>query len=52
MLHSDRNRGCALPESQAQRFWWRFAIMAFQNGFFWKQILDGLHPILKAHGVP
>jgi len=28
------------------------AIMAFQNGFFWKQILDGLHPILKAHGVP
>jgi len=25
-------------------------VMAFQNGFFWKQILDGLAPILKAHG--
>lgn len=26
------------------------AIMAFQNGFFWKQIFDGLGPILKASG--
>jgi hypothetical protein len=23
------------------------AIMAFQNGFFWKQIFDGLGPVLK-----
>jgi hypothetical protein len=27
-------------------------IMAFQNGFFWKQIFDGLAPILKTHGAP
>ena len=27
------------------------ALMAFQNGFFWKQIFDGLAPILKASGV-
>lgn len=26
------------------------AIMAFQNGFFWKQIFDGLAPILKTSG--
>jgi hypothetical protein len=27
-------------------------IMAFQNGFFWKQILDGVGPMLRTHGVP
>lgn len=26
------------------------AVMAFQNGFFWKQIFDGLSPILRATG--
>jgi hypothetical protein len=26
-------------------------LIAFQNGFFWKQIFDGLKPILQTPGV-